>query len=281
MPEKSHPQGVKSGLSGFRLTGVPIFNYHGLSESFSDPISEAAQQYWLSRTKFRSHLALIRDEGFRSVSLDELNDHASNAAPEMPAVGLTFDDGLVSDYEYAFPSLVEFGLRAVFFVNTSRIGQSGYLNWVQIAEMQRHGMSVQSHGHRHVDLTVLPTPALDNELAESKRRLEDKLGTRIVYLAAPHGVLDRRVVRRALAVGYRAVCSTRCWPARPGSTILTRITLQRDVQIEEFLAFLKGDLWPYARRLSRGLMHRPVAIATHFTGVLRHRLLKQPASVSK
>jgi hypothetical protein len=128
---------------------------------------------------------------------------------------------------------------------------------------------------------VVPTPALDAELTESKRRLEDRLGSRVDFLAVPHGVLDRRVVRRALAAGYRAVCSTRCWPARPGSTIFTRITLRRDVQIEEFHGFLTGELWPYARWLSLGLLHRPLAIAGHLCGVLRYRWLKQPTTVSK
>ena len=263
------------------LPGTPIFNYHGLAESVPQEVSFAARRFWLSPTKFRAQLAHIREQGFRVSLLDDLNDRAVGPVPKLPAVILTFDDGLVTDYEIAFPLLAEFGCRAVFFLNTATIGQARYLDWAKIVEMQRNGMSFQSHSHRHVDLTVLPTPALDAELTESQRRLEDRLGSRVDFLAAPHGVLNRRVIRRALGVGYRAVCSTRCWPARPGSTILTRITLRRDVQIEEFHGFLTGELWPYARRLSSGLLHRPLAIAGHLCRVLRYRWLKQPATVSK
>jgi len=262
---------------GLNLPGVPIFNYHGLADTFSHQTSQAAQRYWLSPTTFRSHLAHIRDQGFQTALLGELKDRTS----KMPAVILTFDDGLASDYEIAFPLLEEMGMRAIFFLNTTTIGQAGYLDWTQIEEMRRHGMSIQSHSHRHVDLTVLPALELDAELTESKRRLEDRLGSEVDFLAAPHGLLDRRVVRRALALEYRAVCSTRCWPASPDSTVLTRITLHREVQTEEFNGFLTGNLWPYARRLSRGLLHRPVAIASHLCGVLRYRWLKQPATVSK
>lgn len=263
------------------LPGTPIFNYHGLAESVPQEVSLAARRFWLSPTKFRAHLAHIREQGFRVALLDDIKDRAVGPVPKLPAVILTFDDGLVTDYDIASPLLAEFGWRAVFFLNTATIGQAGYLDWAKIVEMQRNGMSFQSHSHRHVDLTVLPTPVLDAELTESKRRLEDRLSSRVDFLAAPHGVLDRRVVGRALTVGYRAVCSTRCWPARPGSTILTRITLRRDIQIEEFRGFLTGELWPYARRLSSGLLHRPQTIVSHLCGVLRYRWLKQPTTVSK
>jgi peptidoglycan/xylan/chitin deacetylase (PgdA/CDA1 family) len=280
-PESESPSGRGASLFDLTLPGVPIFNYHGLAESISDEASSAAAQFCLPPTKFRTHLAHIRGQSFQTALLDDLKGRTEGSQPKLRRVVLSFDDGIMTDYEKAFPLLVEFGMRAVFFLNTATIGQVGYLNWDKIVEMHRHGMSIQSHSHHHVDLTVLPTPALDVELSESKRRIEDRLGSRVDFLAAPHGVLDRRVVRRALAVGYRSVCSTRCWPARPGSTILTRITLRREVQIQEFHGFLTGKLWSYARRLSRGLLHRPQAIAGHLGGVLRHRLLKQPVTVSK
>jgi peptidoglycan/xylan/chitin deacetylase (PgdA/CDA1 family) len=281
VPDAESATARATPLIRLTLPGVPIFNYHGLAESAPQETSLKARQYWLFPTEFRSQLAHIREQGFQVALLDDLKDPALSPVPILRAVVLTFDDGLVTDYETAFPVLAEFGQRAVFFLNTATIGDSGYLDWAKIAEMQRHGMSIQSHSHRHVDLTVLPTPALDAELSESKRRLEDHLGSRVDFFAAPHGLLDRRVVRRALAVGYRSVCSTRCWPARPGSKIFTRITLRRDVRIEEFHGFLTGEVWPYARQLSRGLLLRPLTISGHLCGVLRYRLLKQSATVRK
>jgi peptidoglycan/xylan/chitin deacetylase (PgdA/CDA1 family) len=266
---------------GLRLPGVPIFNYHGLAESAPQEASLDARPYWIPPTQFRSQLAHIREVGFEVILMGGLKERSLGPTSKLRAVVLTFDDGLVSDYEIAFPLLVEFGQQAVFFLNTATVGKAGYLEWSQIAEMQRGGMSFQSHSHRHVDLTVLPGLTLDAELTESKQRLEDRLGSRVDFLAAPHGVLDRRVLRHALAVGYSGVCSTRCWPARPGALIVTRITLRRDVEIGEFHGFLSGKPWPYARRLSRGVLHRPQAITSHLWSVLRHRWLKQPVPVSK
>ncbi|MGH7249270.1 MAG: polysaccharide deacetylase family protein, partial [Pseudomonadota bacterium] len=206
---------------------------------------------------------------------------ASDLSGGAPSVVLTFDDGLVSDYEVAFRLLAEFGMRGVFFVNPSTVGEAGYLSWSQIVEMSRAGMSIQSHSHHHLDLTVLSRKALESELADSKRSLEDHLGERVEFLAAPHGLLSRRVVRSALANGYRAACSTRCWPANPRARVFTRITLHRDIARGEFHALLTGELLTYARRLGGGALHRPRRIAGHVAGIVRHRWLRQPAPVSK
>ena len=277
MPERARPKQSALRFLRPRLPGVPIFNYHGLAESIPDDIPLTSRPFWLSPAKFRSHLAHIRDNGFQAILLSELQEQV----PESRKIVLTFDDGLLTDYHSAFPLLLEYGMKATFFLNTATIGQAGYLDWVKIAEMQRHGMSFQSHGSRHVDLTVLPTPVLDAELLESKKYLENHLSRPVDFIAAPCGVWDGRVVNRALAAGYRAVCSTRCLPARPGSTVLTRITLRRDIPIGEFHSFLTGEVSPYARRLSRGLLLRPRNIASHLYGVLRHRWFKQPTAANQ
>lgn len=281
MQNSRRPAGKAMRLSGLNVSRVTIFNYHGLTEQLSDKLPKATKKYWLTPAQFRAHLVLLRADGFHTVLLHELKDYRSATLRDVPSVILTFDDGLVSDYEVAFPLLVEFGMTAVFFVNTANIGQEGYLNWNQLAEMQRHGMSIQSHGHRHVDLTVLPNAELNSELRDSKRLLEDRLGSQVDYLAAPRGIVDRRVIRWALSAGYQAVCSTRCLPAKPNSTVFTRITLYRDVTIKEFDAFLKGKLRPYASRLSLGLLQGALSIPAHLCHVLRYRWIKQSATATR
>lgn len=260
---------------------MPVFNYHGLTESFAAGIPQAEQMFWLTPAQFGAHLAHIREARFRVLLLEELTEDGPVSKGEPRSVVVTFDDGLASDYEFAFPLLTKSDLRAIFFVNTSTVGQAGHLTWSQIAEMHRAGMSIQSHSHHHLDLTVLPTPALESELTDSKRRLEDHLGSPVKYLAAPHGLVSRRVVRSALANGYQAVCSTRCLPANPRSKVLTRITLHRDITPDGFHAFLTGEVSGYARRLGRGLLYRPRTLAERLVGTVRYRWLREGAPVSR
>lgn len=268
-------------VAAFRLQGIPIFNYHGLAESVGADIPEVARAFWLAPAQFRGHLAHVRAVGYRTAVLDDLKACRLGSPDATHMVVVTFDDGLASDYEVAFPLLAKFGMRGVFFVNTSTVGQAGYLTWTRIAEMHRAGMSIQSHSHRHLDLTVLPAVKLEKELIDSKRHLEDNLACSVDYLAAPHGLVSRRVVQSALANGYRAVCSTRCWPANPHSKVLTRITLQRNVTSDGFNALMTGQISGYARRLGRGLVHRPRTLARRFVGTVMYRWLRQEAPVSK
>ncbi|HEU5335896.1 MAG TPA: polysaccharide deacetylase family protein [Terriglobales bacterium] len=273
----------RSPESRFRLSlpGIAVFNYHGLTDSFSAGIPEATQIYWLTPAQFRAHLAHIQQAGFRVAALEELTTHHPRRNTGVPATVLTFDDGLESDYTCALPLLRTFGAPATFFVNTSTIGQPGYVSWSQLAEMRDAGMSIQSHSHRHMDLTVLSPEVLKHDLSVSKQQVEDRLGRAVRFLAPPHGIVNRRVLEVALALGYEAVCSTRCVPARPGSKVITRITLRSDVQLSDFHGFLTGQPYRYARRLFPGLIYRPLGMASHLLQLVRYRWLKQTVPVSK
>jgi peptidoglycan/xylan/chitin deacetylase (PgdA/CDA1 family) len=67
----------------------------------------------------------------------------------------------------------------------------------------RPRMFFGSHGHRHDILTHLDDGSLAESLSESKRTLEQLLGTRIDAIAYPNGNHDDRVRRACTAAGYR------------------------------------------------------------------------------
>src|SRR5207245_814993 len=97
---------------------------------------------------------------------------------------------------------------------------------------------LRQHGHDHFVLPGLPPPILKNELETSKRLLEDRVGVEVGFLAAPYGLLDRRVLDTAREVGYRAVCGSLSWPARPGAATVNRVPVYRDTTAARFAAIL-------------------------------------------
>jgi len=165
--------------------------------------------------------------------------------------GITFDDGCSSDYEKAFPLLLEAGIRADFFLNTATIGKPGYLNWEQVREMQKSGMAFHSHGHSHVVLSTLDQMAVEGELGMSRQILEDKLGCPVDFLAAPYGLLNRRVIREAFRLGYRGVCNSRQWTARVGNRCINRVAVLRQTSPWEFHRLLRCHPLPYVIRSLR------------------------------
>jgi peptidoglycan/xylan/chitin deacetylase (PgdA/CDA1 family) len=249
-----------------RLSGFPVLMYHGVSPGTAAPaVPPAELKYWVAASELRAHLAEIRRAGVRVTGLAEAWQPAKALDGPGPPVVLTFDDGQAADYEASFPVLLKAGARADFFVNTANIGRSGFLNWKQIAEMQRAGMAFQSHSHEHVDLSRLPGRALEYQIRESKQRLEDRLGTAVEFLAAPYGLLDRRVLDVAREQGYRAVCTSRAWPACPGALTIGRIAIHRHTRPGEFRRIVTRRPLPYLLRTIRaGLIYLPKRVLLRY-----------------
>ena len=96
--------------------------------------------------------------------------------------------------------------------------------------------------------------ALEYQLRESKQRLEDGLGTAVQFLAAPYGLLDRRVLDAAREQGYRAVCTSRAWPARPGARAMGRVAIYRHTRPGEFRRHRDAPPRPFLLRAIRAAL---------------------------
>ena len=251
------------------LGGAPVLMYHGIGDSIPAGASDREGRYWVSPESLERQLAQMRAGGQSIVSLQTF--WAGREGPAHQQVVLTFDDGRATDYKLAFPLLLAAGARAEFFVNTATIGQSGYLAWDQIAEMHRAGMTFQSHSHDHVVLPGLPPQVLKNELHTSKHLLEDRVGCGVEFLAAPYGLLDRRVLDTAREVGYQAVCGSLSWPARPGAAIVNRVPVCRNTTTARFEAILARQPSAYLPGGARTmLMYLPkrvlLKVGPHYLG---------------
>ena len=240
-----------------RLGGARVLLYHAVGgHAGGDP------RYAVSRAQLAGHLEQIERGGHPVVPVARVWSGADEGGA--PAVALTFDDGRVSDYTEVLPLMLEHGVVAEFFVNPGTIGRPRFLTWDQAREMARAGMRFQSHGYDHVYLTPLSAAALERQVRDSKRRLEDELGVRVEFLAAPYGDLNRRVWEAAMAAGYRAVCTSWGWPARAGRRTVNRIALYARTTPEEISRLLRGDPVPYVLRMGRSALLQPVK-----RGVLR------------
>ena len=247
-----------------RLGGVPVLVYHGLSNLKEVGAPSPELKYSVLSSQFRAHLGRISQTGHRVVLLRELWTRASGYCSVHSDVVLTFDDGRLSDYDVGFPLLLAMGVKAEFFVNTVTVGRRGFLSWDQIVEMQRAGMSFQSHGHHHVDLTRLSTRELLRQLQGSKTTLEDRLGSPVEFLAAPYGYLSAQVLETAGRVGYRAVCSTRSLPARPGAQVVNRVVVYRHASMHDFDQLLERNPLYYLGRVARAPFYWPKRLLVRF-----------------
>jgi len=100
------------------------------------------------------------------------------------------------------PLLEKHGCKAIFFVIAGRIGrQNDFMTWTQLREILSLGHRVEAHGWSHTFLTDCSDYQLTLELNQSKQSIEDRLGTRVEALSAPHGRWNRRVASECVRAG--------------------------------------------------------------------------------
>jgi peptidoglycan/xylan/chitin deacetylase (PgdA/CDA1 family) len=259
------------------LRGVPVFLYHGITATNNQTTLAEGKKYWVTEDQFRDHLGVIHSQGYAVTKLNSVWQHGDRTNVGIRTTVITFDDGHASDYEVVFPLIQRFGHCAEFFINTATVNLPRFLSWSQIAEMHRAGMSIQSHGWDHVDLCSLPPRELYHQLRDSKWEMENRLGARVDVLSAPYGLLNSRVTRAAVEVGYRAICCSRNWPAQPGNCIINRVAVYSHTTAGQVGRLLRGNPGSYAARLARAavlcipkkliLSFRPELLTVHKSGV--------------
>jgi peptidoglycan/xylan/chitin deacetylase (PgdA/CDA1 family) len=215
---------------------LPILYYHSISgpegASSPDPI-------WVPPALFRRQMEILKERGFRAVSVREmLGDGESDIGSEK-LVGLSFDDGFEDNYREAFPILKDLGFRCTVFLVTGRIRNTStppvglrirdgrlryFLEEEQIREMAGCGIEFGSHSVTHRNLLTLDERELEEELRISREEIAALTGQPVPGFSYPFGMYSARVRDAVLRAGYSYACTTiNGWPW----TLRDRFALRR------------------------------------------------------
>ena len=119
--------------------------------------------------------------------------------PSKPIL-ITFDDAYYSNYEYIYPILKKYNVKASIFVATDTIGKEingiKYLGWNECLEMQNSGLvEIFSHSKRHVFYDKLPVREIRDDVLESYKIAEENLGKQnLKVFAYPYGAYTNETV---------------------------------------------------------------------------------------
>ena len=179
---------------------IPILLYHDFVTTVPDSDPDNFN-YINTPQSFEENIKVLLDNGYTFISFPELND-ANNgkiSLPEKPIL-ITFDDGYYSNYEYVFPILKKYNVKASIFVVTDKIGTEidgkRYLNWEQCKEMQDSGLvKIFSHSKRHVFYDKLPVRMIRDDVTQSYKIIEENLGSKnLKVFAYPYGAYTKETV---------------------------------------------------------------------------------------
>lgn len=216
---------------------IPILMYHYVDYS---PTNEMC----VPKEKFAEQMKFLKEDGYTTLSMDEVYDYFSNNAPipEKPIV-ITFDDGYVDNYTNAYPILKQLGFKATIFDITSTIDTNNkFINSNQIKELDKNGIRIEAHTVTHPRLSKLSYDEQYKELRDSKKKLEGILGREVKYLAYPYGEYNDDTIKALEQLGYKVAVTTFYGRARKsdGFYNLSRHAVSSKYEIEHFKELLNG-----------------------------------------
>ena len=169
-----------------------ILCYHGVADS---PHEEDQYRLQLPPAMFRAQLEMLRDAGFRFVTVAELAQIAGGGRLPPGLAAVSFDDGLRNNLTTALPILGQLGLRATVYVPTGWLGgqhpdigsDAAILTGDEVRELVRHGWEIGGHTASHADLSLLDYVQCRAEIERSCTELARLTGAPIQTFAYPFG----------------------------------------------------------------------------------------------
>ena len=207
---------------------LPAVMYH----SFSSDISKCGK-YVVTPETFENDIKYLLSEGFCFVDTRDITDYCTKGTPlpEKPFM-ITIDDGHYSCYEYIFPIMKQYGIKAVIApiaVESDRYTESCDLNpsysnmsWDNIKEMYDSGLAdIQNHSYdmHHINSKTRGCAKLRGEsdtayrqrLYADLKKADDAIlsatGSRPVSMIYPFGLVSKEARETIDRLGYKVTVS--------------------------------------------------------------------------
>ena len=189
--------GRAAGLTGgyarrFR-SQMTVVAFHRVTDAL------AADGLTCSAAKFEAFCKFFAKH-FQVVALSEQVRICRAGGDVGGTLSITFDDGYADNIQTAAPILQRLQLPATFFVTTGFIGsqtvppwdrelprQPGWMSWDQVRKLRDLGFEIGNHTETHIDMGTADSQTVRGELARSKRKLLEELGTEPHLFAYPFG----------------------------------------------------------------------------------------------
>lgn len=211
---------------------VPVLMYHHINNHKGDMVTVTPEI-------FEKQMRYLHKSGYKTLKTGELLSYIKgDLFLKEKAVLITFDDGWLDNYIFAYPVLKKYGLNSAIFIVASWIdeasinkpsvhayiptheesvllikqnqGSKVVLNWDLIREMEDSGLvEIHSHTQNHLKCHHLSENDLSKELHESKDLIENRLGRECLCLCWPFGRYNDLAIKTAGEIGYKALFTTK------------------------------------------------------------------------
>ena len=218
-----------------------VFMYHKFDTSKYPSTNVTLDQ-------FESHLEELSFPKYNIVSINLIVDTLINGG-RLPnnTIGISIDDADKSFFYIAWPKFKEKGFPVTLFINTSTIFEDNknYLNWDQIRQLKKEGVTIASHSHSHNHLPEMSITEFIKELETSNRIFLKEIGEIPTLFAYPYGETDEKFIDVLKNYNYKVAFGQHSGAISEASNFyyLPRFSLNEkygDISRVKFAANIKG-----------------------------------------
>lgn len=185
---------------------LPILMYHHI-----DYAADGTNNMIITPSKLENDIITIINKGYTPISLKELYSYVKDGTslPQKPIV-ITFDDGYLSNYQYAFPILKKYNVKACIFpiirYTEDIIADYPHFNYAQAKEMLESGLiEIQPHTY-DMHSQIIDANAFYADILKAIDKLNRNLNINVYAFAFPYGkynaslqkVLDQTAIKISL-----------------------------------------------------------------------------------
>jgi len=225
---------------------IPVLMYHRV---VNDRSEAGKHNIYVKLDHLRKQFNFIKRNSYQTITFKDLN--SQNDLNKK--IILTFDDGYVDNYTLLFPLLKEFNFTAVIFLVTKLTKNKwgiacgepviGLINEAQIKEMHAYGIEFGGHTRNHLNLLLLSSEQIRDEIFGSKTDIEKMLNTEVISFSYPFGALDENIKSIVKESGYLYGISTKSGPDNIFDDLLQikRIEISNRTKLYRFRKKVSGD----------------------------------------
>jgi peptidoglycan/xylan/chitin deacetylase (PgdA/CDA1 family) len=183
---------------------VPILCYHQIRE-WSPSDSKTAKDYIVPIEKFRDQMKALAENGYHTISPDQLYDYLvkGTALPSKPFL-LTYDDTRAEQFTIAREEMKKYGFKGVYFIMTVSLGRPGYMTREEVKELSDEGNVIGSHTWNHSNVKNYTAKDWPLQVDKPSQQLENITGKPVEYFAYPFGLWNKTAVEQLKERHFKA-----------------------------------------------------------------------------
>jgi peptidoglycan/xylan/chitin deacetylase (PgdA/CDA1 family) len=183
---------------------VPILMYHVINPP---PAGAPFPGLYVSSSEFSAQMQALANAGYHAITQDQMWAYWKRGIIPLPAgqkpIVVSFDNGYQSQYTNALPVLRRLGWVGDENIQLTGLPPSqGGLSESQIKGLVAAGWELDTQGISHADLITLNATQLAEQVASSRKTIQQRYGVPVNWFCYPSGHYNATVIAAVKSAGY-------------------------------------------------------------------------------